>query len=92
VAVAAASLSAPVADHSINEGENTMLTMTVFGSTILYAVLGIAIFVIGFRLWDWLTPVDIWKEIAEKHNIALAVMAGAIAIALAIIIGSAIHG
>ena len=58
----------------------------------LYAVLGIMIFVVGFRLWDWLTPVDIWKEIAEKHNIALAVMAGAIAIALAIIIGSAIHG
>lgn len=69
-----------------------MLTMTVFGSTILYALLGIAIFVIGFRLWDWLTPVDVWKEIAEKHNIALAVLAGAIAIALSIIIGSAIHG
>ena len=65
-----------------------MLTMTVFGSTVLYAVLGITIFVVGFRL----TPVDVWKEIAEKHNIALAVMAGAIAIALAIIIGSAIHG
>ena len=69
-----------------------MLTMTVFGSTILYALLGIAIFVIGFRLWDWLTPVNVWKEIAEKHNIALAVLAGAIAIALSIIIGSAIHG
>lgn len=69
-----------------------MLTMTVFGSTVLYAVLGITIFVVGFRLWDMLTPVDIWKEIAEKHNIALAVLSGAIAIALAIIIGSAIHG
>lgn len=69
-----------------------MLTMTVFGSTIFYALLGIAIFVVGFRLWDWLTPVDVWKEIAEKHNIALAVLAGAIAIALSIIIGSAIHG
>jgi len=81
-----------VAGRNTNEGENTMLTMTVFGSTILYALLGIAIFVIGFRLWDWLTPVDVWKEIAEKHNIALAVLAGAIAIALSIIIGSAIHG
>lgn len=69
-----------------------MLSTTVFGATILYALLGIAIFIIGFRLWDWLTPVDVWREIAEKHNIALAVLAGAIAIALAIIIGSAIHG
>ncbi len=69
-----------------------MLPATVFASTIVYALLGIAIFVIGFRLWDRMTPVDVWKEIAEKHNIALAVLAGAIAIALAIIIGSAIHG
>jgi uncharacterized membrane protein YjfL (UPF0719 family) len=69
-----------------------MLPATVFASTIIYALLGIAIFVIGFRLWDRMTPVDVWKEIAEKHNIALAVLAGAIAIALAIIIGSAIHG
>jgi uncharacterized membrane protein YjfL (UPF0719 family) len=69
-----------------------MLTATVFAATIIYALVGIAIFVIGFRLWDRMTPVDVWKEIAEKHNIALAVLAGAIAIALAIIIGSAIHG
>ena len=69
-----------------------MLTGTVFLATIVYAVLGIGIFVIGFRLWDRLTPIDIWKEIAEKHNIALAVLSGAIAIALAIIIGAAIHG
>ncbi|MFZ4688516.1 MAG: DUF350 domain-containing protein [Polymorphobacter sp.] len=69
-----------------------MLTATVFGATVLYALLGIAIFVVGFRLWDRMTPVDIWKEIAEKHNIALAVLSGAIAIALAIIIGAAIHG
>lgn len=69
-----------------------MLTLGVFGASLLYALVGIAIFVIGFRLWDWLTPVDVWKEIAERGNIALAILAGAIAVALAIIIGSAIHG
>ncbi|WP_426163982.1 DUF350 domain-containing protein [Sandarakinorhabdus sp. DWP1-3-1] len=69
-----------------------MLTMNVFLATLAYALLGIVIFVVGFRLWDWLTPTDIWKEIAEKHNIALAILSGAVAIGLAIIIGSAIHG
>lgn len=69
-----------------------MLTLGVFGASLLYALVGITIFVVGFRLWDWLTPVDVWKEIAERGNIALAILAGAIAIALAIIIGSAIHG
>lgn len=69
-----------------------MLTINTFLATVVYAALGMTIFVIGFRLWDRLTPTDIWKEIAEKHNIALAILSGAIAIALAIIIGSAIHG
>jgi hypothetical protein len=36
--------------------------------------------------------VELWKEIAERQNMALAVLAGSIAIALAIIIGSAVHG
>ncbi len=61
-------------------------------ATLVYALLGLAIFVIGFRLWDRLTPVELWKEIAERQNMALAVLAGSIAIALAIIIGSAVHG
>lgn len=69
-----------------------MLNPTVIAATLVYALIGIAIFVVGFRLWDRLTPVDVWKEIAERQNVALAVLAGAIAIALAIIIGSAIHG
>jgi putative membrane protein len=69
-----------------------MLSLNVFGATLLYAFVGIAIFVIGFRLWDALTPTDVWKEIAERGNIALAILAGAVAISLAIIIGLALHG
>lgn len=69
-----------------------MLTLNVFGGSLLYALVGILIFVVGFWLWDRLTPTDVWKEIAERGNVALAILAGAIAIALAIIIGSAIHG
>ena len=55
-------------------------------------ILLLIIFVVGFKLWDWLSPVEIWKEIAERQNIALAVLAGAVAISIAIILGSAIHG
>lgn len=69
-----------------------MPNLATFTATLVYALLGLAIFVIGFRLWDRLTPVDVWKEIAERQNTALAILAGAIAIALAIIIGAAIHG
>ncbi len=69
-----------------------MLSLATLLTTLAYAFLGLAIFVIGFRVWDRLTPVDVWKEIAERQNVALAILAGSVAIALAIIIGAAVHG
>lgn len=69
-----------------------MLTMTVFLATILYAFMGIVIFVVSFVLVDKLTPGDLWKEIIERQNIAVAVLAGAVAIGISGIISAAVHG
>jgi uncharacterized membrane protein YjfL (UPF0719 family) len=68
-----------------------MLTSAVLLATLVYAGMGLVIFVAGFWLWDRLTPVDLWGEIC-KNNIALAILAGSVAIALALIISAAIHG
>lgn len=68
-----------------------MLTSAVLLATLVYASLGLVIFVIGFWLWDRLTPVDLWGEIC-KNNIALSILAGSVAIAISIIIAAAIHG
>ena len=49
--------------------------------------------VVSFVVLDLVTPkVAVWKEICEKQNLALAIFLGAIAIGMAIIIASAIHG
>ncbi|TPG47101.1 DUF350 domain-containing protein [Sphingomonas glacialis] len=69
-----------------------MLSLTVLLATLLYAGIGLFIFGFGFWLWDKITPVDLWGEICRNQNIALAIFAGSIAIALAIIIAAAIHG
>jgi uncharacterized membrane protein YjfL (UPF0719 family) len=68
-----------------------MLTSAVLIATLVYAAIGLVIFVAGFWLWDRVTPVDLWGEIC-KNNIALAILAGSVAIALALIISAAIHG
>ena len=68
-----------------------MLSTAVLIATLAYAAIGLVIFVLGFLLWDRLTPVDLWGEIC-RGNQALAILAGAVAIAIAIIIGAAIHG
>lgn len=68
-----------------------MLSTTVLLATLLYAGLGIVVFAVGFWLWDKLTPADLWGEIC-RGNQAVATLAGAVAIAIALIIAAAIHG
>jgi uncharacterized membrane protein YjfL (UPF0719 family) len=43
-------------------------------------------------LLDHLTPYHLWREINEKQNTALAILVGAMAIGIAIIVAAAIHG
>ena len=42
--------------------------------------LGIVIFVVAFALIDKMTPYDLWKEIVEEKNMALAMLVGAMSI------------
>lgn len=69
-----------------------MLTLDIFLATLLYAGLGIVIFVGSFVLVDKLTPGDLWREIIERKNMAVALLAGAVAIGISSIIAAAIHG
>lgn len=60
-------------------------------ASLVYSVVGIVILGVSFWIWEKVTPENLWKEILEKQNLALAVVAAAFMIALAIIISSAIH-
>jgi putative membrane protein len=62
-----------------------------FGS-ILYALIGVVVFWISFVLVDKLTPYKLWEEIVEHKNVALAIVVGAVAIAIGQIVAAAIHG
>ena len=63
----------------------------VFGS-VLYALIGVAVFWITFLIIDKLTPYDLWGEIVEKKNVALAIIIAAKAIAIGLIVSAAIQG
>lgn len=63
----------------------------ILNSTI-YSLLGITILVLAFVVIEKLTPRhNLWKEVVEKHNVALAIVAGFFMLAVAIIVASAIH-
>ncbi len=60
-------------------------------ASLVYSFIGILILAIAFWIWEKITPENLWKEIIEKQNMALALLASAFMIALALIISSAIH-
>ncbi len=68
------------------------LKPAVFFGSMLYAVIGVGVFWISFVIVDKLTPYDLWEEIVEKKNVALAIVVGATAIAIGLIVAAAIHG
>ena len=45
-----------------------------------------------FVIVDKLTPYDLWDEIVEKKNVALAIVVGAMCIAIGLIVAAAVHG
>ncbi|WOB10970.1 DUF350 domain-containing protein [Piscinibacter gummiphilus] len=67
------------------------LKPSVFFGSILYALVGVFVFWISFVIVDKLTPYDLWGEIVEKKNVALAIVVGAMCIAIGLIVAAAIH-
>ncbi|WP_256001828.1 DUF350 domain-containing protein [Pedobacter deserti] len=61
-------------------------------ASVLYSFLGIFILLISFWIIEKITPENLWKEILEKRNMALAVVFAAFIIAIAMIVSSSIHG
>jgi len=60
-------------------------------NAVIFAVLGVVILVVSFVLWDKITPYDLWREIVEKQNTALAIFAGFMALGIAVIVAAAVH-
>ena len=61
-------------------------------AAIVFSLVGIAVFFISLLIMDKLTPFSIIKEIGEEHNVAVAMIVGAIVLGISIIIAAAILG
>lgn len=70
---------------------NELINIKYIIASVVYSVIGIVILLISFWIIERITPENLWKEILEKKNMALAIVFAAFIIAIAIIISSAIH-
>ena len=67
------------------------IQLTNVVNAIVYAGIGIVIFGLAFLIIDKFTPYNLWKEIVQEHNTALAILLGAMSLGICVIIASAVH-
>lgn len=61
-------------------------------AALVYSSLGIAILLAGYWVVEKITPENVWKEVIENKNMAMAIVLAGFIIGISIIISSAIHG
>jgi uncharacterized membrane protein YjfL (UPF0719 family) len=62
------------------------------GNVLIFAAVGIAAAILGFKLFDKCTPGHLEKEIIEHRNVAAAIIAAAVIIGVCIIIAASMIG
>ena len=69
-----------------------LINLKYIAAGIVYSALGLVILAISFKIFDRMTPGNLWKEIVEEKNLPLAIVTAAMTVAIAHIVASAIHG
>ena len=86
IAQAAAGATPAGRGMSFYEVENVLL------STVVFTLFGLLVFGIAYFIILKATPFSIRKEIEEDHNVALAIVIGAVILGISLIISAAIQG
>jgi uncharacterized membrane protein YjfL (UPF0719 family) len=68
------------------------MNMAQFIESVVYVILGMVVFGVGFLIVEKITPFSIRKEIEEDQNTSLGIIIGSVILGLAIIIAAAIAG
>ena len=61
-----------------------ILDATIFG------VVGIALLIVGYYIWELVTPYNLRRELQENKNLAVAVVAASFILGMAIVVAAAL--
>jgi putative membrane protein len=56
----------------------------------LFGITGIVLLIIGYYVWEFITPYNLRREIHENKNTAVAIVVAAFIIGMAIVIASSL--
>ena len=62
-------------------------------NALVFSIIGVVIFWLSFLVIDKITPAyNLWKELVEEKNIAVAIVVAAMCLGIAIIVAASVHG
>ena len=64
---------------------------SIIGMNVLYAVMGVVLMYLAYRVMDWLTPEVNFAEELRRGNVAVGIFVAAIFLSIAIIIAGALN-
>jgi uncharacterized membrane protein YjfL (UPF0719 family) len=56
----------------------------------LFGIAGIVLLIVGYYVWELITPYNLRREIHENKNVAVAIVVAAFILGMAIIIGASL--
>jgi putative membrane protein len=60
-------------------------------AALVFGLIGIIITMLGFKVFDWITPrIDLQKELAERNNLAVAIVIASVILGISYIAAQAI--
>jgi uncharacterized membrane protein YjfL (UPF0719 family) len=63
---------------------------TMLLNSAVYGLLGIVLVIVGFKLFDFVTPGNLQEEIVEKKNLAAAILAASVVLGICIVVAAAV--
>jgi putative membrane protein len=58
--------------------------------TSIFGIAGIVLLIIGYYLWELVTPYNVRKELHENKNVAVAIVAAALIVGMAVVVAAAL--
>ncbi len=59
-------------------------------ATVVYGLVGMGLAFVGYKVYSWIVPFDLNKELAEDDNPAVGIVVGAVILGVSIIVAAAI--
>jgi len=60
-------------------------------STLVYGLLGIVLVIVGYKVFSWMLPFDVKKELEEDHNTSVGILLAALVLGICLVVAATIH-